>query len=232
MGKFVDMTGWIMKEHGVGDSKLTVLRRVDDYVSPKGYHVVQWECQCECGNVFVSSGKSIRNGHSKSCGCIQIETASQLDENIRIRNDDNFITHKKCYCCNELKDITEFYHNKCMPDGYTNICKECSRHAIGRRYKNYKQGAKSRNLDFTLTKEEFDEITKMPCKYCGEYSGNFLDMPFCGIDRIDSNKGYTKDNVISCCEMCNRMKSDYNVKDWLRKVKTIAERIEEGVINV
>ena len=57
-------------------------------------------------------------------------------------------------------------------------------------------------------------------------------MPFCGIDRIDSNKGYTKDNVISCCEMCNRMKSDYNVKDWLRKVKTIAERIEEGVINV
>ena len=100
MGKFVDMTGWIMKEHGVGDSKITVLRRVDDYVSPKGYHVVQWECQCECGNVFVSSGKSIRNGHSKSCGCIQIETASQLDENIRIRNDDNFITHKKCYCCN------------------------------------------------------------------------------------------------------------------------------------
>lgn len=25
--KFIDMTGWIMKEHGVSDSKITVLYR-------------------------------------------------------------------------------------------------------------------------------------------------------------------------------------------------------------
>jgi len=26
MGKFIDMTGWIMKEHGVPESRITVLR--------------------------------------------------------------------------------------------------------------------------------------------------------------------------------------------------------------
>lgn len=50
MGKLIDMTGWVMKEHDVPDSRITVLRRVDDYISPKGYRVTQWECKCECGN--------------------------------------------------------------------------------------------------------------------------------------------------------------------------------------
>ena len=27
MGKFIDMTGWVMKEHGIPDSRLTVIRR-------------------------------------------------------------------------------------------------------------------------------------------------------------------------------------------------------------
>ena len=30
MGKFIDKSGWIMKEHGVPDSRLTVLYRAPD----------------------------------------------------------------------------------------------------------------------------------------------------------------------------------------------------------
>lgn len=227
MWKFIDITGWIMREHGVPSSRITVLRRVEDYISPNGYVVAQWECQCDCGKTFVSSGKSIRSGKTKSCGCLQKEKASLLNENLRIRNDNNVITHKKCYFCNELKEIAEFHHNKCTADGYTNMCKECSRHTVERRYKNYKQGAKSRDLDFNLSKEEFDEITKMPCKYCGEYSGVFLGVYFCGIDRIDSNIGYVKDNVVPCCEICNRMKLDYKFDDWVNKMKKILNHLEE-----
>lgn len=226
MGNIIDMTGWIMSEHGVPDSRITVLCRAEDYISPNGYHVAQWECQCDCGKIFVSSGKSIKSGKTKSCGCLQKEKASQLDENIRICNNDGFITHKKCYYCGEFKDISEFHHNKCTADGYTNMCKECSRHTLERRYKGYRQGAKIRNLDFNLTKEEFNEITKMPCNYCGEYSGVFLGVHFCGIDRIDSNKGYIKDNVVPCCEMCNRMKLDYKFDDWVNKMKKILNHLE------
>ena len=37
-----DMTGWKMWEHGVPDSRLTVIKQVEDYVTPKGQHHSQW----------------------------------------------------------------------------------------------------------------------------------------------------------------------------------------------
>lgn len=32
-----------------------------------------WICLCECGNEFVTSGCSLRNGGTKSCGCLRSE---------------------------------------------------------------------------------------------------------------------------------------------------------------
>ena len=31
---------------------------------------VQWECQCKCGNIITVPGKLLRNGNTKSCGCL------------------------------------------------------------------------------------------------------------------------------------------------------------------
>lgn len=67
--KLIDMTGWVMAEHGVPDSRATVLYRVDDVVSPCGSKSTMWQCRCECGKEFVTSGVNLRNGHTKSCGC-------------------------------------------------------------------------------------------------------------------------------------------------------------------
>lgn len=30
-----------------------------------------WVCKCECGNYIMVPGKSLRNGNTKSCGCLQ-----------------------------------------------------------------------------------------------------------------------------------------------------------------
>lgn len=39
-----------------------------------------WECKCDCGNTaFVQAG-NLKNGHTKSCGCLQ---ASPPHENLR-----------------------------------------------------------------------------------------------------------------------------------------------------
>lgn len=32
-----------------------------------------WICQCKCGNITTVTGKSLRNGHTKSCGCYSKE---------------------------------------------------------------------------------------------------------------------------------------------------------------
>lgn len=36
-----------------------------------------WLCQCECGNQTTTSGKMLRSGHTKSCGCLQSETTAK-----------------------------------------------------------------------------------------------------------------------------------------------------------
>lgn len=75
---FIDMTGWVMYEHGVSDSRLTVIKRVDDYIRPDGYHTSQWLCECSCKNHnhIITTGEAIRSGHTLSCGCLNKERAS------------------------------------------------------------------------------------------------------------------------------------------------------------
>jgi len=68
----IDMTGWIMKDHGVERSKLTVIKRNLTYVKEHNLkkNRVYWDCICECGNYCTSEGRRIRNGETLSCGCL------------------------------------------------------------------------------------------------------------------------------------------------------------------
>lgn len=86
------------------------------------------------------------------------------------------------------------------------------------RYMVYKRNAKNRDLDFNLSEDEFIEISGQPCIYCGEYSDTYNSIPFNGIDRINSKAGYQKDNCVPCCSMCNKMKFDYDVEEWINKM--------------
>lgn len=77
----IDMTGWIMKEHGVENSRIIILEEDPTYalehkvVNSKN---IYWKCQCECGNVFTTRGTSIRFGQVLSCGCLQKEASQVL----------------------------------------------------------------------------------------------------------------------------------------------------------
>lgn len=51
---------------------LTVEESSDDYISPQGYHYPTWKCVCDCGRTVVVRGDSLKNGHTKSCGCKKI----------------------------------------------------------------------------------------------------------------------------------------------------------------
>ena len=49
----IDMTGWIMSEHGVADSRLTVLCQSEDHITPRGQRRAMWLCECECGKRII-----------------------------------------------------------------------------------------------------------------------------------------------------------------------------------
>lgn len=77
MGNFIDMTGWVMKEHGIEDSRLTVLEKAENSYDGR----VQWKCKCECGNIKIFKAKDIRSGKTKSCGCLVKDTLIQRNQN-------------------------------------------------------------------------------------------------------------------------------------------------------
>lgn len=66
MREIIDMIG---KKFG----KLTVLSRGNDEIKKDGSHVIQYICECECGNIVEVRGTFLRSGHTTSCGCAHIK---------------------------------------------------------------------------------------------------------------------------------------------------------------
>jgi hypothetical protein len=99
---------------------------------------------------------------------------------------------------------------------------------------------KTSGLEFSLTKEEFIELTQKDCHYCNKlpifprrrlagytpegvlhstYYGN-------GIDRVDNVVGYTKENCVPCCPDCNSMKGALSLEVFIDKCRIIATKYE------
>lgn len=79
----------------------------------------------------------------------------------------------------------------------------------------YKSNAKVRNISWDLTDSEFLELVTKSCAYCGH------TQEYNGIDRIDSNKGYTINNCVPCCSWCNTMKLDHSLEEFLQHITNI-----------
>lgn len=80
MAKLIDMTGWVMKEHGVPSSRITILRRAEDVIKKDGKHETAWWCQCDCGSdPFVALGYNVKNGNTNSCGCYKLDRDSEVN---------------------------------------------------------------------------------------------------------------------------------------------------------
>lgn len=142
------------------------------------------------------------------CGNIVIRKAGTLKREGTIE--------KSCGCA-----VAEYYS--------IHYAKDDEGTSVTRLYKSYKKGAKDRDLSFELSEEEFAEIIKQPCHYCGiepcrQYKRDkrhVYDFYYNGIDRMDNKKGYSKTNVVPCCTMCNSAKrsTDYEeFKKWIEKL--------------
>lgn len=92
----------------------------------------------------------------------------------------------------------------------------------------YQRSAVRRNLDFTLTFDQFCDITAKVCYYCGDAPTDIHKSRkqwhvSNGIDRVDNTKGYTLDNCVPCCKLCNFMKHSQAREDFIARCIRIAE---------
>lgn len=99
----------------------------------------------------------------------------------------------------------------------------------------YKRAARKANRDYTLPDEKFYFLISSNCFYCGEEPKQVLkarkmngSFTYNGIDRIDNEKGYTIENVVTCCIVCNRAKRCMEQKDFIEWLKRVAKRWSSG----
>lgn len=96
-----------------------------------------------------------------------------------------------------------------------------------RLYSSWKGSAKRRNHDWLINKEDLDKKYKqqnMRCALSGiemELKHKSLTRP--SLDRIDSNKGYTKDNIQFVCVAINIMKNKFSESFFIDMCNRISD---------
>ncbi len=96
----------------------------------------------------------------------------------------------------------------------------------------YKNTARKRCLVWRLSKEKALDLFKLDCYYCGKKPYTTRTMPssrlygsftYNGIDRKDNDKGYTIENSVTCCQICNYMKWSLSYKNFINHVHKIKQ---------
>jgi len=126
----------------------------------------------------------------------------------RIENEDEKYWENNAACMKGWRDKN--------PEKIEQIKEEKNKN-INYSYKNYIRSADDKNLNFELTKEQFIELCRKECFYCGDIQ----EKGFNGIDRIDCKGDYIKDNIVPCCEICNWMKGSLNQEVFIKKIEHI-----------
>ena len=136
----------------------------------------------------------------------------------------------ECKCdCGNIKIIKKRFvlNGDCKSCGCLWKC-SCYKEIPGYYFNVVKNNAESRNLEYNLTKEYLWDLYEKQNRKCA-LSG--VDIIFCkdvktkkqttSLDRIDSSKGYTKDNVQWVHKDVNSLKSNFPETDlfyWVEKI--------------
>lgn len=156
-----------------------------------------WECLCSCGGITEATTGKLNYGHKTSCGC---------GANRHKRNHKRGSNHKNW---TGFKDIS------------------------GSIWHRIETSAEKRGINFDISIEEAWNIfigQDKKCALSGE-SISFAEdsedlrngLNTASLDRIDSSKGYTKDNVQWVHVKINYMKQWFDQNEFIELCKKVAE---------
>lgn len=91
-----------------------------------------------------------------------------------------------------------------------------------------KAEARKRGLEWSLSDEQFVQLSCCPCSYCGRGGCNATSLRDIveagGIDRFDNSLGYTPENSVPCCTACNQAKNDMTAEQFIAHCAAVAYR--------
>ena len=133
---------------------------------------------------------------------------------------------KKCKICGD-ETPENFYskvNNMCKKHTAETFIKWTKNNLMQYRFVSARNRAKYKNIEFSIVLEDLENIYKKQGGRC-YYTNLLFDSSEYGtysIDRIDSNLGYTKDNIRLTAACVNYMKNDMEESIFLKVVKLIA----------
>ena len=215
----------------------------------KGSYVYTFYIKCvKCGLERITSGSHLERCVCNNCkkentnnsyigqtiGCYEILEFSHFGEN---KSQTRYF-NVRCISCNtqSVKSLKTILNSK-------ETCSDCKvkkrrtptlaapRNCV--KY-SYISGAEERGYSFTLSDQEFDNLIFGNCFYCGQEPVenksdirlNKTNLPFKrnGIDRLNNELGYTKENCVTSCSKCNKMKSDLNYEEFIQHIHKIVNK--------
>lgn len=86
---------------------LFVLEQAEDHIQPNGVHRPTWKCRCSCEehNIVAVQGSDLKNGRTKSCGCLNRKIVKKYND-VKLNLKDEHGLYGIGYCTNTG---TEFY---------------------------------------------------------------------------------------------------------------------------
>ncbi len=191
MRSFIDLTGKRF-------DRLLVVEKRGYKKYPSGGSSALWLVRCDCGKEKVVLGVNLRNGGSKSCGCLKEEQRG---------------LYGKAWA---------------LPAGASSRNRILDAYKRGAKARSLPWEISDDLFDFLIKQEchwcglpplKAERRSKESFKYSDTPDAVFL---YNGIDRVDNSVGYTEENSVSCCEPCNKMKGSMPAKDFVVQAKRIA----------
>lgn len=166
------------------------------------YHIKEkgmWalDLQCECGNVLIKKRLGHLYGSKSKRPLKSCKTCGYISSSIKQRK----------YCDSQARLSV---------------------------WSNYKVRAKQRSIKWDISKDDFFNIIILPCMYCGVEKTSYFNAPkespwaksflYTGIDRVNSSKGYELTNIVPCCKICNRAKSDLTQEEFYKWIGRVYDK--------
>jgi hypothetical protein len=202
---------------------------------------------CDCGNEFLRLPSALFRVATPNCGeCWNRSGRSRFIDRTGKRYGKLLVIRRAekgprrgvwwvcmCDCGNPEPFIA---NSSALGSGHTRSC-GClqwvhlpdGEAAVNKVLNGYRQAAKSRDLTWELTREDFRRLAAMDCFYCGippattarTVSGE--EFTYNGLDRVDSGGNYALENVVPCCPTCNHAKKDMPFHAFLAWVARLTE---------
>lgn len=173
-------------------NKLTVL---EEEIGTFKKRRITWKCQCICGKIAYMETAVLTTGHSKSCGCGELENKRNNCKSGRILR-----TQVRK---NPRLQLAKWVFQKNYSDG----------DLIFDEFLNLSQ--QSCFYCNTLPSNDLKFSSKA---YTQEYrdASQFI---YNGLDRINNDLPHDRNNIVTCCKNCNFAKRDRKYDEFINWIK-------------